>query len=377
MIDTTLPPQLTIGIEEEYLLVDPATGALTAAPDALLADLTAALGDRISTEFLTCQIEVGTGICDTISDARADLGHLRRTVAQVAGRHGLAPIAASCHPWGDWTVQDRTAKARYDQLDTDLGAVARRMLIGGMHVHVGIPDPDTRIAIMNRLGDLLPVLLALSGSSPFWQSADTGLSSWRVSVFDGMPRTGLPPRFADWADYTQATSALTGVGVIEDTSKLWWDLRPSHTFATLEVRICDVSPRMEDALTIAALVQAATRMIWRGLRDGTAWPTHRPLIASENRWRAQRYGVTEGLIAPDGAAMVPMADVVATLLADIAADTQHLGSGAEAAAAGRIVAQGNSADRQRAIHAAAVDAGADPQAALLAVVQGLIADFMP
>ena len=375
MTATLTPPAFTIGIEEEYLLVDPTDGDLRPASEPMLSDLRDALGDKVTREFLSCQVEVGTGVCDTVQAARRDLSHLRRTVAAVAARHGVAPIAASCHPWADWMEQDRTDKPRYAQLDEDLGAVARRMLIGGMHVHVGIGDPDTRIAVMNRLTPWMPVLLALSASSPFWQGRDTGLASWRVSVFDGMPRTGLPPRLRDWAAYEASTAPLVDLGVMEDTSKIWWDLRPSDAFPTLEARICDVSPRMEDALTLAALVQGLARMIWRGLADDAALPD--PLIMKENRWRAQRHGVAEGLIAGQPPAIVPMARFVAEMLDRIAPDTDALGCTAQASRARQIVSDGSSAARQRRIWQAARDDGASDRAAHRAVIKALIADFVP
>ena len=375
MTDTMSPPDLTIGIEEEYLLVDPQTGDLRAMPDAMHDDLRAALGDRISREFLDCQVEVGTGVCAGVADARDDLAHLRRTVQRIAGAHGLAPIAASCHPWADWADQDRTDKPRYAKLDDDLGAVARRMLIGGMHVHVGIADRNTRIAVMNRLTPWLPVLLALSASSPFWQGQDTGLASWRVSVFDGMPRTGLPPRFRDWDEYTAATGALVDLGVIEDTSKIWWDLRPSHAFPTIEARLCDVSPRMEDTLTMAAIVQGLAGMIMRGVDADATLPD--PLIMQENRWRAQRHGVAGGLIAGQPPAMVPMTRIVEDMLDLIAPDTDALGGTAQALRARDIVRDGSSAARQRALWQKARDGGASDRDALAHVVRALIAEFAP
>ena len=375
MTDTMSPPDLTIGIEEEYLLVDPQTGDLRAMPDAMHDDLRAALGDRISREFLDCQVEVGTGVCAGVADARDDLGHLRRTVQRIAGAHGLAPIAASCHPWADWADQDRTDKPRYAKLDDDLGAVARRMLIGGMHVHVGIADRDTRIAVMNRLTPWLPVLLALSASSPFWQGQDTGLASWRVSVFDGMPRTGLPPRFRDWDDYAAATGALVDLGVMEDTSRIWWDLRPSHAFPTIEARLCDVSPRMEDTLTLASIVQGLAGMIMRGLDADATLPD--PLIMQENRWRAQRHGVAGGLIAGQPPAMVPMARIVDEMLDLIAPDIDALGGTLQARRARDIVRDGSSAARQRALWQKAREDGASDRDALAHVVQALIAEFAP
>ncbi|WP_256212382.1 carboxylate-amine ligase [Loktanella sp. DSM 29012] len=368
-------PEFTIGIEEEYLLVDADTFDLVAAPDSLMAALTGALGNQVSTEFLNCQVEVGTGICATIAEARADLGHLRRTVAELAADHGLRPVAASCHPFGDWKQQGRTDKPRYEQLDDDLGAVARRMLIGGMHVHVGLPDQDSRIALMNQLSYFLPHLLALSASSPFWQGRDTGLASYRMAVFDSMPRTGLPPRLRDWADWESRVQRLVGLGVIEDSSKIWWDLRPSGKFPTLETRICDVSPRLADTLTIAAVVQALTRTLWRRTRNGQPWRESDPIMVQENRWRAQRYGVSAGLIDSAADRIVPMPQLMDELLDLISEDMLALDSVAEASRIADIARSGTDADRQRALYHSAMDGGADTHDALCAVVRALADDF--
>ncbi|MBS1301274.1 carboxylate-amine ligase [Loktanella sp. SALINAS62] len=367
----TQTPHFTIGIEEEYLLVDARTCALMPTPDALMADLVDALGDRVTSEFLNCQVEVGTDICNTIADARADLGHLRSTVARLAQNYGLRPIAASCHPFADWKQQNRTDKPRYNQLDNDLGAVARRMLIGGMHVHVGLPDKDMRISLMNQLSYFLPHLLALSASSPFWQGRDTGLASYRMTVFDSMPRTGLPPRMAGWAMYQRRVQTLVDLGVIEDATKIWWDLRPSANFPTLETRICDVSPRMENTLTLAAVIQALVRMLWRRTQDGKPWRETDPLIVSENRWRAQRYGVSEGLIDSGENRVVPFAELMEDLLDLIGEDIDALNSRAEATRVRDIAAQGTDADRQRRVRQQALDKGADDHAALCAVVHAL------
>ncbi|MGB3554329.1 MAG: carboxylate-amine ligase, partial [Jannaschia sp.] len=332
-------PDFTIGIEEEYLLVDPETGALTEAPEALMDACRDALGEQVSPEFLQCQIEVGTGICATITEARADLSHLRRTVADLAGEHGLAPIAASCHPFSDWRDQRTTDKARYRDLARDLRGVARRMLISGMHVHVGIPDRDRRIDLANQLTYFLPHLLALSGSSPFWQGEETGLASYRLTVFDNLPRTGLPPRFPDWGAYRRQVDLLVDLGVIEDSSKIWWDLRPSHSFPTIESRICDVCPRIEDTLTIAALTQALCRMLWRLARRNQRWRVYDTFLLAENRWRAQRYGPDEGLIDYGLREIVPLPRLVDEMLDLVEEDGAHLRSGAELARA-RDLAEG-------------------------------------
>ncbi|WP_179380423.1 carboxylate-amine ligase [Jannaschia marina] len=366
-------PDFTIGIEEEYLLTDATTGALARVPEALMRACRDALGDQVSPEFLDCQIEVGTGVCDDITAARSDLAHLRRTIADLAGEHGLRPIAASCHPFSDWRDQATTDKARYRDLARDLRDVAHRMLICGMHVHVGLPDRETRIDLMNRAAPYLPILLALSTSSPFWSGQDTGLASYRLGVFDNMPRTGLPPRLESWEEWERRVALLVDLEVIEDATKIWWDLRPSHSFPTLETRICDVCPRLEDTLTLAALTQALMRALWRD--RGTALPDADLFLLAENRWRAQRHGGTAGLIDLAQKRIVPLAEAVDTLCTRLAPDAAALGSAPEIARARDLAADGTSADRQRRVHAAARTAGADETEALRAVALHLAEAF--
>ncbi len=365
----------TLGIEEEYLLVDPATGDLAPAPAALMADCRAALGDSVSPEFLRCQIEVGTPASADIAQARGHLAHLRRTVARIAGEYGLAPISASCHPFADWRDQHHTDKDRYHQLSRDLGAVSRRMLICGMHVHVGIPSPAQRIDLMNQLAYFLPHLLALSASSPFWQGGDTGLASYRTTVFAGMPRTGLPPQFGGWDEYDRSVQALADLGVIEDSSKIWWDLRPSARFPTLETRICDASPGLEDTITLAALIQATLRMLWRLSRQNQRWRQYDTFLLAENRWRATRYGMAEGLIDFGAGRIIPFADAVEDWLALIAQDADALDSQPQVARTRGIVEEGGSAARQRAVLARAMAAGATRDEAMAELVRHLIAEF--
>ncbi|WP_138933743.1 carboxylate-amine ligase [Roseovarius arcticus] len=368
-------PDFTIGIEEEYLLVDTETMALTEAPEALMDACRTKLQDQVSPEFLNCQIEIGTKVCRTISEARDDLRHLRTCVAREAGKFGLAPIAASCHPFSNWREQKHRDKDRYNDLSADLAGVVRRMLICGMHVHVAVGAPDRRIDIMNQLSYFLPHLLALSCSSPFWQGYDTGLDSYRLTVFDNLPRTGLPPRMSSFGEYERAVSALTDLGVIEDASKIWWDLRPSSKYPTIESRICDVQPRMEDALTLAALTQALSRMLWRLSVKNQRWRIYETFLISENRWRAQRYGVREGLIDFGQGDIIPFDALAGEMLELIAEDAVHFGSAAEVSRAREIAANGTSADRQRRVYRKALDKEGDSDAALRAVVAHLIDEF--
>ena len=368
-------PSFTVGIEEEYLLVDRQSRDLVSeAPPALMRQAQRALPDQVSPEFLQCQIEVGTRVFDSVAAARADLWRLRTELAGIAERHGLALIAASTHPFANWARQKFTDKDRYQQLARDLGGVGQRMLICGMHVHVGVEDEDLRIDIFNQLSYFLPHLLALSASSPFWQGMDTGLASYRLTVFDNLPRTGLPPQFESWAEYQRALNMLIRVGIIEDGTKIWWDLRPSARFPTLEVRICDVCTCLDDAAAVAALVQSLVRMLYRLRRDNQRWRRYDRFLINENRWRAQRYGVYGSLIDFGRGELVDYADLLAELRDLLAEDAAALGCAKELESALSILKRGTSADRQRQVFRRAVDGGANEAEALQAVVDALIAE---
>lgn len=366
----------TLGIEEEYLVVDAETGVLTDVPDALMTDCARELGDQVSPEFLACQIEVGTGVCATISEARADLGHLRRTIAACCAQYGLAPLAVSCHPFADWHTRKHTEKQRYNELARDLGGVVRRMLICGTHVHVGLPDDDLRIDIMRQITYFLPHLLALSTSSPFWGGQDTGLNSYRLSVFDNLPRTGLPPDFTSFGEYQRSVGMIIDAGLIEDTTKIWWDIRPSARFPTLEARICDVMPIMEHTLTIAALVQSLARMLVELRRRNQRWRIYDRFLIAENRWRAQRYGPTDGLLDIGKGQIVPVPELIAELIELLEADAMALGCLNEMRGASDILAMGTSAERQRSVFQQAKTEGQSHDEALRAVVLSLIGEFL-
>ncbi|GGF56850.1 carboxylate-amine ligase [Mameliella alba] len=368
-------PPFSIGIEEEYLLVDRETCALVEAPDGLMEACAAELEGQVSPEFLQCQIEIGTRPCAGVAEAREELRRLREAVSRHAASYGLSPIAASCHPLADWKKQHHTDKERYNDLDRALGSVVRRMLICGMHVHVGLEDDPLRADLLAQTSYFLPHLLALSASSPFWQGEDTKLASYRISVFDNLPRTGLPPQFDSWQDYHRSTEVLIETGVIEDRSRIWWDLRPSSNFPTLEARIMDVQPRMEHALTLAALVQCLMRMLWRLRVRNQRWRLYDRFLIGENRWRAQRYGVSEGLIDFGAAQVVPFPQLVEELMELLQEDAAELKCLTELARAREIAAEGTSADRQRAALAVARDAGADHEGQMRAVVHHLIEEF--
>ena len=366
-------PPFTIGIEEEYLLVDRDSLEVTpGAPEALFAACEERLQGRVSPEFLASQIEVNTAVCATIGAARQDLADLRRTIAAEAAKFNLAPIAASTHPFSRWEAQHPTNKARYNEIARDIQAPVRRLMICGMHVHVGLGgDDELRIDLMNQASYFLPHLLALSTSSPFWKGQDTGLKSYRQAAFKEMPRTGLPHRFDSYGEYMRHVNALTGAGLIADATKLWWDMRPSARYPTLEMRITDVCPLMEDALALAALFACLLRMLWRLKLANQRWRTYSPMLIEENRWRAQRYGLDEGLVDFGKGRVVPFAELIDEIVALVAEDARALDCEDEIAHLKTIQGRGTSAHRQLATYWGAVNNGTDQAAALRAVVDQL------
>jgi carboxylate-amine ligase len=368
-------PTFTIGLEEEYLLVDRKTRNLVLEPPkALLAECERRLEGQVSPEFLRSQIEVQTRICRNVAEARADLVRLRRTVAEIASAHGLAPVAAATHPFAEWGGQKPTDRERYQMLDRDLQGVARRLIICGLHVHVGIEDDELRIDLLNQVGYFLPHLLALSTSSPFWRSEDTGLKSYRMAVFNELPRTGLPDHFESFGEYRRQLNRLIAAGLIEDGSKLWWDVRPSARFPTLEMRITDIPTRLDDSITIAGFFQSILGMLYRLRRNNQRWRMYPNMLVNENRWRAQRYGFDQGLVDFGKGEVVPFAHLVEELLILVAPEAQRFSCTTEIARAREILVRGTSAHRQTAVYAEAVASGATKQEALFAVVDWLIAE---
>ena len=367
-------PTFTIGIEEEYLLVDQDSRDLAAdPPQKMLDEIEKRLTGQVSPEFLRAQIEVETRVCSSVTQVRADLAKLRRTVASVASDHGFAPIAAATHPFASWRDQKQTDKERYNDLAKDLQAVARRLLICGQHVHVAIEDDDLRIDLMNQIPYFLPHLLALSTSSPFWRGVDTGLMSYRLTVFDGLPRTGLPDQFDSHGEYQRLVGQLTGAGLIKDATMIWWDIRPSAKYPTLEMRMTDVCTRLEDSITVAALYACIVSMLYRLRRDNQRWRIYPRSLVDENRWLAQRFGVTGQLVDFGLGRMVDYPELLEELIELVREDAERLNCVAEVEHAREIVRRGTSAQRQLAVFAAAVDGGAPHDQALRQVVDDLIA----
>ncbi len=368
-------PAFTIGIEEEYLLVDRETRDLCAEPPpAMMEECERRLTGQVSPEFLRAQIEVGTRVCGSVAEARADLSRLRAAVADVAGGYGLAPIASATHPFARWHDQKHTDKERYNVLARDMQALARRLLICGLHVHIGIEDEDLRIDLMGQVRYFTPHLLALSSSSPFWEGLETGLMSYRLSVFDGLPRTGIPDLFDSYGEYRRLVGQMVSAGLIEDATKLWWDVRPSARFPTLEMRICDMCTRLDDAITIAALYACLIRMLYRLRQGNQRWRVYPRTLIHENRWLAQRYGLGGELVDFGKGEPVPYAELLEEIVELVREDAEALDCAAEVAHARDIVARGTSAQRQLAVYRAALDAGADRDEALRAVVDWLVGE---
>ena len=368
-------PAFTIGVEEEYLLVDRETRALVVdPPKTLMAEAEEKCGTQVTSELLRSQIEVGTKVCKNVQEVRQDLSRLRSNIIEVADRHGLAPIAASTHPFSKWTEQKHTDKERYFDLTHEMQGAARRLVICGMHVHVGIDDDELRIDLMNQASYFLPHLLALSCSSPFWAGRDTGLKSYRLTIFDALPRTGLPERFASWAEYQRHINILIDSGLIPDSTRIWWDLRPSDRFPTLETRIMDVCTRLDDTIALTSLLVCIMRMLYRLRTRNQRWRIYTPMLIHENRWRAMRYSFDEGMLDLAKGVVVPFEDLIDEMLAHVSEDAEALGCEKELADVRQILSRGTSAHRQLKDYGLERANGASVEDSLKAVVDTLITD---
>jgi len=367
--------KLTLGVEEEYLLVNPVTrNVMGNPPKGFFKACKAAIGERVTPEFLRCQIEIATDICDTVADAKDQIANMRGEISRIAEDMGMALMAASTHPFTPWKRQRPTEGERYEQLDNDMQGAIRRMMICGMHVHVGLENPEHRIDVQNQIRYFLPHMLALTTSSPFWESQPMGMKSYRLSVFDGMPRTGIPEAIDSYAEYQRLIDAIVMTGAIEDSSKIWWDIRPSAKFPTLEMRVCDVCTRLDDAMTVTAIYQSLTRRLLRLKEDNMKWRVYPAFLISENRWMAQRHGVTGDLIDFGSGKAVPYADILEELIAWISEDADALGCLTEVENARNILKRGSSACRQLATYEQARTAGLRKRDAFNAVVDMLVAE---
>jgi len=366
-------PSFTIGIEEEYLIVDRETRELVReAPEGLMEDCKELLGPQASSEFLQSQIEIGTKVCGTTQELTDELHRLRAGVAEVTGRYGLAPMAASTHPFADWSKQLNTDAERYNELAEDLKSVVRRLVTSGMHIHVAIDDDNLRIDYMNQASYFLPHMLALSTSSPFWEGADSGLKSYRMPVFRALPRTGIPPHFDSWGEYQRHVDVLVNAGLIEDATKIWWDLRPSARYPTLESRITDIPTRIEDSIAIGSMFRSILHMLDRHRLGNKRWREYSTMLIEENVWRAERYGINESLMDFGKSKLVPVKDLCDELITLLEPDAEALGCFDELQHIGTIASRGTSADRQLNVHAKSIAEGRSEHQALCDVVDFLI-----
>jgi len=345
-----ITPSLTIGVEEEYQIIDPTTRELRSYVQRFLERGQTVLPDQIRPEFMQSQVEVGTRICRNIQEARRELIRMRRSIWALAKREGLWVAAAGTHPFSSWARQEVSPFGRYPELARFLQDVGRRLLIFGMHIHVGIEDRELLIEVMNQIRYFLPHLLALSTSSPFWHGRDTGLKSYRSVVFESLPRTGIPQQFDSYADYRSYVDTLLTTGSIDEPTHIWWDVRPSEKFPTLEVRIPDMCTRVEETLCLAALVQAIVAKLVHLRQANQTWRVYRKNLLDENKWRAVRYGIAEKLIDFGKTKEVPLPALIEELLAWVDDVVDKLGSRAEAEYARTILRQGTSADRQLAVY---------------------------
>lgn len=340
----------TIGVEEEFQIVDPDTWELRSHVSELLASGAPALGDQLKRELHQSIVEVGTRICADVRELETEICRTRRELAESAERVGLRIAAAGTHPFSRWMDQVISPGERYEHIVEELQQLARSLLIFGLHIHVAIPDRTSTIELMNEARYFLPHLLALSASSPFWQGRDTGLKSYRTTVFRRFPRSGIPEHFTSWSQYDEYLTTLVDLHCIDNGKKIWWDLRPHPTFGTLEFRICDVptSPRVTVAL--AALAQAIVVKLYRLRRSNLGFRIYARALVEENKWRAARYGIDGQLIDFGRRKEVPMRDLALELLEFLDDELDELGSREAAEYVRTILAEGTSADRQLKVY---------------------------
>ncbi|HEX5559639.1 MAG TPA: carboxylate-amine ligase [Gaiellales bacterium] len=344
-------PPLTVGIEEEYMLLDPGGFDLVSGVEELLAETAETeMADRLKPELMQCVLESGTRVCEDVPEAAADLRLIRQYVANHARAHNMRLGAAGTHPFSLFEDQKITARDRYRALVEMLQYVARRELVFGMHVHVAVPSPQACLAVMEGVLIELPVLLALSANSPFWRGDHTGLASSRAMIFSAFPRSGLPPRFADYQDYAEAVGFMEATGAIGDYTHLWWDVRPHPRFGTIEVRVMDCQTRVEDTVALAAYVQCLVKLLLDRYANGQVLSYHRMLL-SENKWLALRYGLEAPLMDLAAGKRVKMAarTLARRRIRELRPISRELGCADELARIDWILENGNGADRQRQV----------------------------
>jgi carboxylate-amine ligase len=366
-------PPFSVGIQEEYLLVRRDSRDVDPDPPVrLLEECTRRSGGQVNPRFLRCQLEASTRVCRSIAEARADLARLRGIISEVAGPYGRAPIAAATHPFAEATRQITTEREQFFALANEMQGAARRIMICGMRVYVGIDDDDLRVDLMNQLTYFVPHLLALSCSSPFWDGERTGLMSFRMTLVSSLPRTGLPERFASYAELRRNLDMLVRNGVIEHEGKMWWDVRPASLHPTLEVRVMDSCTSIDDAASLAALIVSLTRRLYRLKLENRTWRLYSNMLIAENRWRAMRYSIDGELLDLARGELVAFPQLVAELIELVREDAAELGCLGELEHLNTLLERGTSAHRQMRTYEEARTAGASAREALQAVVDFLV-----
>lgn len=339
--------EFSFGIEEEYFIVDAETKAVQRRmPAAFLAALKTGLGPSVTREMLQSQLEVATKPSTDFAETARELRALRRNVGAIASEFGFAFIAAGTHPTAAWTSMRQTEAMRYDGMMQDLQMLAERNMLCGLHVHVQLPDPDRRIEIMRRITPFIPYFIALATSSPFWSSRRTGLMGYRLAAYDELPRTGLPPLFQSNEDFEAYKEALVAARVMPDGTYLWWAIRPSVAHPTLELRAPDCCTRVDDSIALAALYRALIRHLYRNPKINDVLTPVDYAIASENKWRAQRYGIHGSFVDRAAGRAVPVDEAVRVLLDQVREDATALGCESRLAQIVKILELGTSADAQ-------------------------------
>ncbi|HSP45316.1 MAG TPA: carboxylate-amine ligase [Chthoniobacterales bacterium] len=336
----------TLGIEEEFAIVDPETRELRSHIQEILEGGKVLLKEQIKPEMHQSVVELGTEICSSIDHAREHVIELRSKLASLADKAGLRIASAGTHPFSHWRDQLITEGDRYKEIVNDMQQLARANLIFGLHVHVGIPTRESAIHVMNQARYFLPHIYALSVNSPFWVGQDTGLKGYRLKVFERFPRTGIPDAFESLSEYEDFCKLLVKTGCIDNPKKIWWDIRLHPFFDTLEVRVCDAQSRVDDTLALAALIQAVIAKLYKLLRHNTTFRVYRRRLLDENRWRASRYGIEGKLIDFGRESEVETRSLLNELMGFVSTEVDELGSKREMAHIERIMREGTGADRQ-------------------------------
>jgi carboxylate-amine ligase len=345
-------PAFTLGVEEEFQIVDPETRELRSHVEAIIEEGRRRFAERVKPELHQSVIELGTGICSNIQEVRRDVTELRTEIIRLAGQNSLRVGAAGTHPFSHWADQAITENPRYKAIVDELQTVALGNLIFGLHVHVGIEDRDLAMQIMNEARYFLPHLLALSTNSPFWLGRNTGLKSYRTRIFQQFPRTSIPELFEKASDFDDYVEILVKTGCIDDGKSIWWDVRPHAFFPTIEFRICDVPMRIDETVTLAALIQAICAKLYKLRAMNLGWRLYRRALIEENKWRASRYGIEGNLLDLGREVEVPFQDLARELLLFVDDVLDELGSRKEVERLQWILENGSGADRQLAAYEA-------------------------